>query len=374
LSGSLRGDVGFSGLEVNLGNLNVLALHFADIVNAFATGNEPMLKEQMLQAFGVTDVTIEGLDFTNPEIGLTAGLTNGKIKITDNVVKDFSLRGVDFQNTVEKISTQVGEARFSGLDLSIDFTSDKTVMENAAKLYGLTDIRIKNASFSNDVNEIALAEFSIADVAFEGGVIVKGKTSINGLRVPLFLINEIDRSVARTISNFTNNEDFVLSFSTSVDFNTVNGTFDTEINFGADGFAKVTLICGLAGLDAKQIQEASKVSDIFEAMQIWALIVEDLSISRVTLKYLDEQLANTLLAEISDNELAAMSEMQVNMLLGQYPKMADQLKIALGAFLDGKNSFNASAKATSPLKIDEMQQLFASGDLTNFMSFEFSGS
>ena len=92
------------------------------------------------------------------------------------------------------------------------------------------------------------------------------------------------------------------------------------------------------------------------------------------MEYLDEQLADTLLAENRNNELAVMSVMQINMLFRQYPKMADQLKIALGAFLEGKNSFNASAKAKSPVKIDEIQQLFASGDLTNVMSFEFSGS
>jgi len=242
--------------------------------------------------------------------------------------------------------------------------------------FSIGEVSLSGVSFAviNAVAKITLAEFSLADVVFEGGMLVKGKTSISGLKIPLDLINQIDRSAAHVISNFTDDEDFVLSLSTSVDFDTVNGTFDTEMNFGAEGFAKMKFIAGLAGLDAKQVVKASEVSEIFEAMQIWALIAEDLRISGITLEYLDEQLANTLLAENGNNELAAMSEMQINMLFGQYPKMADQLKIALGAFLEGKNSFKASAKAKSPVKINEIQQLFASGELTNAMSFEFSGS
>jgi len=378
ISGSLKDNTGvmdgdaFTG---DLGNFSMSGLKFADIANAVARQDEQMLLAQLQQAFGVSNVSIESLEVTKPEDGVKAGLASGSIEIADNVIKTFSLRGLDFSHADENITAQIGEAQFKGLDLSVDFTSETALLENAAQLYGLTDIGIKNASFRKDKDEIAIAELSLAEVDFEDGLIVKGKTSVNGLRIPLALIKDMDRSAARTISNFTDSEDFVLSLSSSVDFDTAKGTYDSELDFGAEGFAKIRLVTGLAGLDAAQIRKASKVTDIFEAMQIWGAIAEEVSVTSVTLEYTDEQLADTVLAEVPDiNQLAMMSEMQIDMVLGQYPEQANQLKAAVKAFLEGKNGFKASAKAQSPVKIAEMEKLFMSGGLANAMSFEFSGS
>ena len=128
-----------------------------------------------------------------------------------------------------------------GLDLRFELMSETAVAANAARLFGMTDIGIKDTSFSNAGDEIGIAELNLSDVAIEDGMLVKGKTSIDGLRIPLVLISEIDRSIARTIGDITGADDFLLSMSYAIDFDTSNGTYDTEMNFGAEGFSKVKL-------------------------------------------------------------------------------------------------------------------------------------
>jgi len=374
-SGSLEDKLGVINGEAFNGDLakfNMSGLRFADLFDALVT--QSPTADQLAQAFGISDVTIEGLKFKVPDEGVSAGLANGSIEIADSVIKEFSLKGLDFVSADDEIKTQFSEAYFKGLDLSVDYTSETAVTENAARLYGLTDIGIKDASFNNAGDEIGVSNFSLSDVAIENGMMVKGETSIDGLRIPLTLISEMDRSTARTIRDITGTENFVLSLSNSVDFDTENGTYDTEIGFGAEGFAKVKLAAGLAGLDVAKIRKATQLTDFFELMNLWGEISEDMKVASIKLEYVDENLAETVLAKAPDtNQLVNMSGMQIDMFLGQYPEQAKQLKAAISGFLNGKSSFTASATAKNPVGLMEMQSLYASGGLTDEVTFKFEG-
>jgi len=370
-SGSLEDKLGVMNGDAFNGaitKLSLSGLRYTDLFVASRT-QAPMADQLALDG-----VTIEGLKFKVPDEGVSAGLANGSIEIEDSVIKDFSLKGLDFANTNDKITAKAGEVHFKGLDLSVDFMSETAVTENAARLYGLTDIGIKDASFNNAGDEIGVSNFSLSDVAIENGMMVKGETSIDGLRIPLTLISEMDRSTARTIRDITGTENFVLSLSNSVDFDTEKGTYDTEIGFGAEGFAKVKLAAGLAGLDVAKIRKATQLTDFFELMNLWGEISEDMKVASIKLEYADENLAETVLAKAPDtNQLVNMSGMQIDMFLGQYPEQAKQLKDAISGFLNGKSSFTASATAKNPVGLMEMQSLYASGGLTDEVTFKFEG-
>jgi len=370
-SGSLEDKLGVMNGDAFNGaitKLSLSGLRYTDLFVASRT-QAPMADQLALDG-----VTIEGLKFKVPDEGVSAGLANGSIEIADSVIKEFSLKGLDFVSADDEIKTQVSEAYFKGLDLSVDYTSETAVTENAARLYGLTDIGIKDASFNNAGDEIGVSNFSLSDVAIENGMMVKGETSIDGLRIPLTLISEMDRSTARTIRDITGTENFVLSLSNSVDFDTEKGTYDTEIGFGAEGFAKVKLAAGLAGLDVAKIRKATQLTDFFELMNLWGEISEDMKVASIKLEYADENLAETVLAKAPDtNQLVNMSGMQIDMFLGQYPEQAKQLKAAISGFLNGKSSFTASATAKNPVGLMEMQSLYASGGLTDEVTFKFEG-
>ena len=366
------GSVNGNAFKSDLKKFNMSGLRFADLFDALIT--QSPTADQLAQAFGVSDVTIEGLKFKVPDEGVSAVLANGRIEIADSVIKKFSLKGLDFVSADDEITTTVGEAFFKGLDLSVDFASETSITENAARLYGITDIGIKDASFNNAGDKIGIKDFSLSEVAIESGMMVKGKTSIDGLRIPLKLISEMDRSTARTIGDITGAEDFVLSLSNSVDFDTEKGTFDTEIDFGAEGFAKVKIALGLAGLDIAKLSKASQLTDFFELMNLWGEISEDLKMASIKLEYADENLADTVLAKApGTDQLVNMSGMQIDMVLGQYPEQAEELKAAISGFLNGKSGFIASATAQNPVGLMEMQSLYASGGLTDAVTFNFEG-
>ena len=355
-----------------LAKLNISGIRFADLFDVLIT--QSPTPDQLAQAFGINNVTIERLKVMVPDEGVSVGLANGSIEIADSVIKNFSLKGLDFASTNDEIAAKAGEVYFKGLDLSVDFMSETSVNENAARLYGMTDIGIKDASFNNAGDKVGIKDFSLSEVAIENGMMVKGKTSIGGLRIPLTLISEMDPSTARTIGDITGAEDFVISLSNAVDFDTEKGTFDTEIDFGAEGFAKVKIALGLAGLDIAKFSKASQLTDFFELMSLWGEISEDLKIALIKLEYADENLADTVLSKAPDtNQLMNMSGMQIDMFLGQYPEQAEQLKAAISGFLNGKSSFTASATAQNPVGLMEMQSLYASGGLTDAVTFKFEG-
>ena len=375
ISGTLDDKLGVvngNAFSSDLAKFNMSGLRFADLFDALIT--QSPTADQLAQAFGISDVTIEGLEFKVPDEGVSAALANGRVEITDSVVKEFSLKGLDFVSADDEITTEVGEAFFKGLDLSVDFTSETAVTESAARLYGMTDIGIKDASFNNAGDKVGIKDFSLSEVAIENGMMVKGKTSIDGLRIPLTLISEMDRSTARTIGDVTGANDFVLSLSNTVDFDTEKGTFDTEIDFGAEGFANVKIALGLAGLDVAKLSKARQLTDFFELMSLWGEISEDLKMALIKLEYADENLADTVLAKAPDtDQLVSMSGMQIDMVLGQYPEQAEQLKAAIRGFLNGKSGFTVSATAQNPVGLMEMQGLYASGGLTDAVTFKFEG-
>ena len=122
--GVMNGDA-FNG---DLAKFHISGLRFADLFDALITHSRNA--DQLAQAFGISDVTIEGLKFKVPDGGVSAGLTNGSIEIADSVIKEFSLKGLDFVSADDEFTTQVGEAFFKGLDLTVDFTSETSITEN----------------------------------------------------------------------------------------------------------------------------------------------------------------------------------------------------------------------------------------------------
>ena len=131
---------------------------------------------------------------------------------------------------------------------------------------------------------------------------------------------------------------------------------------------------GLAGLDVAKLSKASQLTDFFELMSFWGEISEDLKMALIKLEYADENLADTVLAKAPDTaQLVNMSAMQIDMVLGQYPEQAEQLKAAIRGFLNGKSGFTVSATAQNPVGLMEMQSLYASGGLTDAVTFKFEG-
>ena len=376
VSGSIEdalGTVNGSSFKGELAALNMSGLNFAETLYALAMNDEKLIIKQIQNAFGLSEIVINGLEAT-VEDESKAILKSGTIEIANNTITTFSMKDFVLQSAYEDVAINIGETRFKGLNLGLDYTSEEALIKNAAQLYGLTEIGITNAAFGVEGNNFGIGELSLEDVVYEDGMVVKGKTKLNGLKIPLAAIEELDRSTARTISNFTKSENFVLSLENSINFKTQKGTYDAELLFGVDDFASIKLNVALAGLEKDLIKKASTSNDIFQIMEIWGEISEDMMLSSISIDYTDDNLADIVLAEAPDtSQLVMMSGMQIDMMLGQYPEQAQQLKDAIAGFLEGRNAFKVAAKAQKPVKLSEMESSFMSGELSDLISFTFEG-
>ena len=377
VSGSIEdalGSVNGSAFKGELAALNMSELNFAETLNALAMNDEKLIIQQIQNAFGLSEIVINGLEFSVEDDEANANLKSGTIEIANNTITNFSMKDFVLQSEYEGVALNIGETRFKGLNLGLDYTSEEALIKNAAQLYGLTEIGITNASFTVEGNNFGIGELSLEDVVYEDGMVVKGRTKLNGLEIPLAVIEEMDRSTARTISNFTKSENFVLSLENYINFETQKETYDAELLFGVDDFASIKLDVSLAGLKKDLIKKASTSNDIFQIMEIWGEISEDLMLSSISIDYTDDNLADIVLAEAPDtSQLVMMSGMQIDMMLGQYPEQARQLKDAITGFLEGRNAFKVGAKAQKPVKLSEMESLFMSGELSDVISFTFEG-
>ena len=377
VSGSIEdalGSVNGSSFKGELAALNMSELNFAETLNALAMNDEKLIIQQIQNAFGLSEIVINGLEFSVEDDEANANLKSGTIEIANNIITNFSMKDFVLQSEYEGVALNIGETRFKGLNLGLDYTSEEALIKNAAQLYGLTEIGITNASFNVEGNNFGIGELSLEDVVYEDGMVVKGRTKLNGLEIPLAVIEEMDRSTARTISNFTKSENFVLSLENYINFETQKETYDAELLFGVDDFASIKLDVSLAGLKKDLIKKASTSNDIFQIMEIWGEISEDLMLSSISIDYTDDNLADIVLAEAPDtSQLVMMSGMQIDMMLGQYPEQARQLKDAITGFLEGRNAFKVGAKAQKPVKLSEMESSFMSGQLSDIMSFTFEG-
>jgi len=377
VSGSIEdalGSVNGSAFKGELAALNMSGLNFAETLTALAMNDEKLIIQQIQNAFGLSEIVINGLEFSVEDDEANANLKSGTIEIANNTITNFSMKDFVLQSEYEGVALNIGETRFKGLNLGLDYTSEEALIKNAAQLYGLTEIGITNASFNVEGNNFGISELSLEDVVYEDGMVVKGRTKLNGLEIPLAVIEEMDRSTARTISNFTKSENFVLSLENYINFETQKETYDAELLFGVDDFASIKLDVSLAGLKKDLIKKASTSNDIFQIMEIWGEISEDLMLSSISIDYTDDNLADIVLAEAPDtSQLVMMSGMQIDMMLGQYPEQARQLKDAITGFLEGRNAFKVAAKAQKPVKLSEMESLFMSGELSDVISFTFEG-
>ena len=364
----------YGAFKGELAALNMSELNFAETLNALAMNDEKLIIQQIQNAFGLSEIVINGLEFSGKVDETNANLKSGTIEIANNTITNFSMKDFVLQSEYEGVALNIGETRFKGLNLGLDYTSEEALIKNAAQLYGLTEIGITNASFNVEGNNFGIGELSLEDVVYEDGMVVKGRTKLNGLEIPLAVIEELDRSTARTISNFTKSENFVLSLENYINFDTQKETYDAELLFGVDDFASIKLDVSLAGLKKDLIKKASTSNDIFQIMEIWGEISEDLMLSSISIDYTDDNLADIVLAEAPDtSQLVMMSGMQIDMMLGQYPEQARQLKDAITGFLEGRNAFKVGAKAQKPVKLSEMESLFMSGELSDVISFTFEG-
>ena len=357
----------------SLKNINITGLDFGNLLAAVAMEDEQLLLAELQTGFGVTAVSIDGLVANIAD--LKAKLTSGKIEIADNVIENFSLTDFGFTDTDEEIALDIGKAQFKGLNLGFDFLSEKAVIENATQFYGLTEIGLYDVSYTIEGNEFGIDDLSLTDVALDSGFLVKSTLNANGIRIPIELIAEMDRSVARSIENFTDSESFTLSFSNSNDFNTEDGTYDVNLSLGVEGFAAIKINAAYAGLDFQRLRRVYKSEDFIEMMDGLSKIGEELSMSSVYFEYTDDQLADVILSQVPDvKQLVMMSDMQIDMFLSQYPDQADQLKASIKAFLEGTNTFKVSMDAEAVVKIMDIPDLFVSGNLTNSISVAFEGN
>ena len=367
------GEIFGAPTDGSLKNINITGLDFGNLLAAVAMEDEQLLLAELQTGFGVTEVSIDGLVANIAD--LKAKLTSGKIEIADNVIENFSLTDFGFTDTDEETAVDVGKAYFKGLNLGFDFLSEKAVIENSAQFYGLTDIGLNDVSYTVEGEEFGIDEASLTDVVLERGVLVKSALSVNGMRIPIDLIAEMDRSVARSIENFTDSESFTLSFSNSNDLNTEDGTCDVNLSLGVEGFAAIKINTAYAGLDFQRLRRVYKSEDFNEMMEVLSKIGEELSMSSVYFEYTDDQLADVILSQVPDvKQLVVMSDMQIDMFLGQYPDQADQLKASIKAFLEGTNTFKVSMNAEAEVKIMDIPDLFVSGDMTNSILVAFEGN
>ena len=365
--------------EASIEKFELVGLDFGLLIEAVMEDDEELILAGTQKAFGINDMRIEGVQFDSPELNTKIVLSRFSMKVVDNIIENFQLEGYSMlydDLELGKIKLKIGKTGFKGLDLSLDFMSEDFLIQNSSRLYGLSEIKIENVSFLSDLyDEVSLGEMSLSDVEFEDDLLVKGNISIRNVKIPLSIIEDFEPSLAQTVGNMTNEETFLMSTGTYIDFDTKAGTSNYELDFSASGFGNIKFEVGLADLDFQLIKKASTSQDAFEAIEVWPEVFENIAINAIKIDYNDQELADTLFQEMSDeDEIIEMVEMQLEMFLEQYQSEKALLLEAVKGFLKGKNSFKLSMTANSPIKLKDVEMLFMEGDLTKKAKFDFQGN
>ena len=344
-----------------------------DLKSAIIAVNSDQLDilHQLNRLFGITKLDVENSSLSIPDEKLKITLGRGNFEVEDSKVQVFLLEDFTFKENLNHKNYTVAEFSLKGLDLSINFLSEEEVSKQASRFFGIEELYFKDVFFKYDELPIKFDEFGFSEIETSSEHIVSGKTFMSGLQIPLSELKKSDQKVVEEIAKATKLNKLEVSLKTEFDYDELDKEYYNLIGIEFDRLADIQFVLELSGFDPFSIENIQENPESI----ITDILGIDIQLRKVQFDYIDYELANILFRiypQISEG--LDFLKLQASLLLFQYSDEKELLINALNNFEREKNQIGFKVLTIEPFKLTEIPDLFLSGQLNKYISFEAYGN
>lgn len=372
--GMFRRDTSYS-----LGSFEVDSFDASKIILAAMRNDESLMLQGLSEGFGINTVKLSEFKFDDGEINSSIGAA--EVSVSSDKLASFNITGINFNNLDENITGGFDSAFLKTLDLKMlspEILTPQGQAIAASSYAGITGFGIKGGfAQSNDIDakRMSVGEISLDGIETKENFVTKAALKIDKFALPMGFLKEADRRFARTVQDITGADEMTMSFGISSDYDTETGSYGANLNFDVDKFAGIALQTELAGLPFSTMKQMAGEANFERQLQHLEGLMQTVAISGVEITYTDGMLADKVLEEAPPKEqLVAMMNQNLGMVLAAYPAERDQIIQAVSNFLDGRNALSIKISTKTPIVVEQLEKDFMSGTLNQNLALVASGS
>lgn len=321
---------------------------------------------QTVQAFfstlNVGAFVVENIQLRSPE----SVMSISEIRIGGGEVLDVAI--TDMRD--EEVRGEVMEVGFKSLKISnlnpslLGNNNLETVLRD---FFGVTESSLSGAYLvSNDKERVSLERLGVEGIKRTDGMITAFRVFVDGAEIPLKALKAQSPEVGHFLRGIEQNSVRLKAVSEG-DIDLKSGVLKYEFALSAGGMGEFKLGLELTGVDAKTLRQADQLSE--ETLR-------KVKIVRVSLKYKDDKLADTVIDNISGGDRAKLAEQmapQVQMFAGADEQTGAMAAGAVTNFITAANSFDIVASPPQPFALSRIQQAMARGTLARDLNIQING-
>ena len=350
-----------------------LGISNLDLKSALVAVNsdQPDMLRQLNRLFGITKLDIENSSLSIPDEKLKLTLGRGDFEIEDSKVQMLLLENFTFRENLNDKNYTIAEFSLQGLDLSINFLSEEEVSKQASRIFGIEEMYFKDVHFKYDELPVKIDELGFTEIETNSEQIVSGKTFMSGLQIPLSELKKLNQKVVEEIAKAARLNKLEVSLKTEFDYDQADKEYYNLISLEFDRLADFEFVLELSGFDPisfENIQEdpTSIITDI---------LGKEIQLRKVQFDYIDYELADTIFRIYPQiTKGLDFLRLQASLLLFQYSDEKELLINALNNFEREKNEIGFKVLTIEPFKMAKIPELFLSGQLNDYISFEAYGN
>ena len=350
-----------------------LGISNLDLKSALVAVNsdQPDMLRQLNRLFGITKLDIENSSLSIPDEKLKLTLGRGDFEIEDSKVQMLLLENFTFRENLNDKNYTIAEFSLQGLDLSINFLSEEEVSKQASRIFGIEEMYFKDVHFKYDELPVKIDELGFTEIETNSEQIVSGKTFMSGLQIPLSELKKLNQKVVEEIAKAARLNKLEVSLKTEFDYDQADKEYYNLISLEFDRLADFEFVLELSGFDPisfENIQEdpTSIITDI---------LGKEIQLRKVQFDYIDYELADTIFRIYPQiTKGLDFLRLQASLLLFQYSDEKELLINALNNFEREKNEIGFKVLTIEPFEMAKIPELFLSGQLNDYISFEAYGN
>ncbi len=350
-----------------------LGISNLDLKSALVAVNsdQPDMLRQLNRLFGITKLDIQNSSLSIPDEKLKLTLGRGDFEIEDSKVQMLLLENFTFRENLNDRNYTIAEFSLQGLDLSINFLSEEEVSKQASRIFGIEEMYFKDVHFKYDELPVKIDELGFTEIETNSEQIVSGKTFMSGLQIPLSELKKLNQKVVEEIAKAARLNKLEVSLKTEFDYDQADKEYYNLISLEFDRLADFEFVLELSGFDPisfENIQEdpTSIITDI---------LGKEIQLRKVQFDYIDYELADTIFSIYPQiTKGLDFLRLQASLLLFQYSDEKELLINALNNFEREKNEIGFKVLTIEPFKMAKIPELFLSGQLNDYISFEAYGN
>jgi hypothetical protein len=351
-----------------LGNLTFNKFDFSKMVTAFVYDNEQDLLVGLSNGFGLNDLHISDLRFSDGEY--EAYLTSGKVTVSKEKTANFEVKGFVVEDTSETTTVRIGAASLLTLDLTMLDPSVLTVKGRAKAIstyLGVTEFKLKDAfvqTAETSQKRMGVMGVTLDNISRHDGLVTAANLNIERFIVPVDLIAQESQDFALIAREVTGSDEVMMSFEVGSDYDVSRSAYSTVLGMDVAAFGDLMLKISLEDVPFDKLQALSNANNPLDTLTTLGELNETVSFKEVSIDYVDGMLADKILEQAPPaSQLNAIIRQQLNLFLISYPAEREQILDAVAGFLEGKNGFSVALVASTAISVRDLPEKFTSGQI-----------